>query len=38
MVTQFKYSDNIMRTRVSTITREYFREPQLKEIIRSFDQ
>ena len=38
VVTQFKYSDNIMRTRVSTITREYFREQQIKDIIRSFDQ
>jgi protein transport protein SEC23 len=38
MVTQFKYSDNLVRTRVSTVTREYFREAQLKELVKTFDQ
>ena len=36
--TVFKYSDNRIRWRVSTISREYIRELQLKEAIRSFDQ
>lgn len=37
-VTTFKYSDNILRTRVSTINLNYLKEPQMKDLMRGFDE
>lgn len=37
-ITTFKYSDNIVRTKVSTITLDFLRENQMNEFIKRFDE
>lgn len=37
-ITTYKYSDNIIRTRVSTIYLNYLRDPQIRDLIKGFDQ
>lgn len=37
-ITTYKYSDNIVRTKVSTIFINYLREVQIKEMLRGFDE
>jgi len=37
-ITNYKYSDNVARTRVATIFVPFLREVQLREIVKGFDE
>lgn len=37
-ITTFKYSDNVVRTRVSTFAVDFMRENQMMEVIKRFDE
>ena len=37
-ITTYKYSDNILRTKVTTVSYDYLRQPQYRQMIRNFDE